>query len=311
MATVTVHALGAGHLTIPERFFVTPFDPEAKTTVPSLSFLIQHKSINGKATRIVFDLGMRRDLKLYPEVLQGHLASRGPISTEPDVVASLAEGGLKQTDIDYVIFSHVHYDHVGFPKDFTSPQTKFLVGNGALDLLSGKTQLNLGKHMVFESDLLDPERTVELPQPDDASEKSDYSWKPLSLFPHAIDFFNDGSVYIINAPGHLPGHINLLCRISSNPTKFVCLAGDACHDIRLFRREKDIATWTDDEGRYCCIHVDIAQTKETLSRLYEASTEGLGLEGEKDKAQVEVIFAHDFAWEEQAKMDGRFWPGKL
>lgn len=311
MATVTVHALGAGHLTIPERFFVTPFDPEAKTTVPSLSFLVQHKNANGKITRIVFDLGMRRDLKLYPEVLQGHLSSRGPISTEPDVVASLAKGGLKQTDIDYVIFSHVHYDHVGLPKDFTNPETRFLVGNGALDLLSGKTQLNLGKHMVFESDLLDPERTVELPSPEDTSVKSDYSWKPLSSFPHAIDFFNDGSVYIVNSPGHLPGHINLLCRISSNPTKFVCLAGDACHDIRLFRRERDIATWTDDEGRYCCIHVDIAQTKETLSRLYEASSEGLALEGEREKAHVEVIFAHDFAWEEQARKEGRFWPGKL
>lgn len=311
MATVTVHALGAGHLTIPERFFVTPFDPEAKTTVPSLSFLVQHKNANGKVTRIVFDLGMRRDLKLYPEVLQGHLSSRGPISTEPDVVASLAKGGLKQTDIDYVIFSHVHYDHVGLPKDFTNPETRFLVGNGALDLLSGKTQLNLGKHMVFESDLLDPERTVELPSPEDTSVKSDYSWTPLSSFPRAIDFFNDGSVYIVDSPGHLPGHINLLCRISSNPTKFVCLAGDACHDIRLFRRERDIATWTDDEGRYCCIHVDIAQTKETLSRLYEASSDGLALEGEREKAHVEVIFAHDFAWEEQARKEGRFWPGKL
>lgn len=311
MATVTVHALSAGHLTIAERFFVTPFDPEAKKTVPSLSFLVQHKSIDGKITRIVFDLGMRRDLNLYPVVLQNHLSSRGPVSTEPDVVASLAKGGLGQTEIDYVIFSHVHYDHVGLPKDFTNPQTKFIVGHGALDLLSGKTQHDLGTHMVFESDLLDLKRTVELPSPDDTSGESKYSWKPLSPFPHAIDFFNDGSVYVINAPGHLPGHINLLCRISQNPTKFVCLAGDACHDVRLFTREKDIATWTDDEGRYCCIHVDIEKTKETLARLYASSNEGLEIEGEKDPAQVEVIFAHDFAWEEKARKEGRFLPGKL
>ncbi|KEF61410.1 uncharacterized protein A1O9_02976 [Exophiala aquamarina CBS 119918] len=311
MATVTVHALGAGHLTIPERFFVTPFDPEAKRTVPSLSFLVQHKGADGKVSRIVFDLGMRRDLNLYPEVLRDHLSSRGPISTDPDVVASLAKGGISQTEIDYVIFSHVHYDHVGLPKDFTSPQTKFVVGHGALDLLSGKTQLNLGKHMVFESDLLDAQRTVELPSPDGSNEESSHAWKSLSSFPRAIDFFKDGSVYIINAPGHLPGHINLLCRISQNPTKFVCLAGDACHDIRLFTREKDIATWTDDEGRYCCIHVDIAKTKETLANLYAASNEGLELGGEKDKAQVEVIFAHDFAWEEKARKEDRFFPGKL
>lgn len=29
------------------------------------------------------------------------------MSTEPDVIKSLAKGGLKPEDIDYVIFSHV------------------------------------------------------------------------------------------------------------------------------------------------------------------------------------------------------------
>jgi len=311
MATVTVHALGAGHLTIAERFFITPSDPEAKKTVPSLSFLVQHKGVDGKITRIVFDLGMRRDLNLYPPVLQNHISSRGPVSTDPDVVASLAKGGICQTEIDYVIFSHVHYDHVGLPKDFTNPQTRFIVGHGAIDLLSGKTQHDLGTHMVFEADLLDPKRTVELPAPEGGNKASGYSWTSLSPFPYVIDFFKDGSVYIVNAPGHLPGHINLLCRISQNPTKFVCLAGDACHDIRLFTGEKDIATWTDEAGRYCCIHVDIPKTKETLANLYTAAVEGLEIPGGKGNAQVEVIFAHDFAWEEKARKENRFLPGKI
>lgn len=318
MATVSVHALSTGHITIPERFFVAPADPHAKRTVPSLSFLVQHKHADsGKVTRIVFDLGMRRDLNLYPTALRDHLASRGPISTQPDAVASLAAGGLGVNDIDYVMFSHVHYDHVGLPRDFTNFKTKFIVGNGALDLLSGKTELNLGKHMVFESDLLPTERTIELPPPDDVERKRQLhndlhlSWDRLGPFPHAIDVFQDGSVYIVNAPGHLPGHINLVCRIARQPSKFICLAGDSCHDIRLLTGERDIATWTDETGRYCCMHVDIPRSKETLARLYAASNDGLRLDGEEEPGEFEVVFAHDFEWEERAKKEGKFWPGSL
>ena len=310
MATVTVHALSTGHITIPERFFVVPADPVARRTVPSLSFLIQHNNVEtGKLTRIVFDLGMRRDLTLYPPELTSHLATRGPVSTRPDVVASLAAGGLTVEDIDFVIFSHVHYDHIGLPKDFSNEKTRFIVGNGALDLLSGKTQLNLGKHMVFEPDLLPSDRTIELPDP--ATDDSRFKWQPFSTFPEVIDFFQDGSVYIVNAPGHLPGHINLLCRISTQPTKFVCLAGDACHDGRLLTGECDIATWTDETGRFCCMHVDIPRSKETLARLYAASKDGVKIDGEDQAAEVEVVFAHNYAWEEDAKQKGKFWPGEL
>ncbi|EXJ79780.1 hypothetical protein A1O3_08064 [Capronia epimyces CBS 606.96] len=311
MNTVSVHALSTGHITIPERFFVTPADPVAKRTVPSLSFLIQHTDgETGKLTRLVFDLGMRRDLNLYPTALRDHLASRGPISTHPDVVASLAAGGLGVDDIDYVVFSHVHYDHVGFPRDFSNPKTKFIVGHGVLDLLSGKTQHDLGKHMVFEPDLLPSDRTTELPPPN-AEHHDRFSWERLASFPQAIDLFKDGTVYIVNAPGHLPGHINLLCKTSNQPAKFVCLAGDACHDVRLLTGERDIATWTDETGRHCCMHVDIPSSKETLARLHAASKHGIQLEGEDSPAQVEIVLAHDWAWEREAKQKGKFWPGRL
>jgi hypothetical protein len=107
-ATVQVHALSAGHLTLPEKFFVYPASETSRKTVPSLAFLIQHcNSDTGKVTRIVFDLGLRRDIQRYSKDIQRHASTRQPVSTDPDVVKSLAAGGLGADDIDFVIYSHV------------------------------------------------------------------------------------------------------------------------------------------------------------------------------------------------------------
>lgn len=107
-ATVQVHALSAGHLTLPEKYFVHPASETSRKTVPSLAFLIQHcNSDTGKVTRIVFDLGLRRDIQRYSKDIQRHASTREPISTDPDVVKSLAAGGLGADDIDFVIYSHV------------------------------------------------------------------------------------------------------------------------------------------------------------------------------------------------------------
>ena len=72
-----------------------------------MAFLIQHKNQTGRVTRILFDLGLRRDLKRYPPPIQKHTENRRPIETSPDVVQNLARGGLTPSDIDYIIFSHV------------------------------------------------------------------------------------------------------------------------------------------------------------------------------------------------------------
>ena len=105
---VQVYALQAGHLTLPERFFVHPASDTARKTVPSLSFLIQHQNIEtNKTTRIVIDLGLRRNVERYPEPIQKHISTRQPLSTDPDVTQSLAAGGFTPDDIDFVIYTHV------------------------------------------------------------------------------------------------------------------------------------------------------------------------------------------------------------
>ena len=105
---VQVHALQAGHLTLPERFFVHPASDTARKTVPSLSFLIQHQDVEtNHNTRILLDLGIRRNVERYPEPIQKHISTRQPLTTDPDVTKSLAAAGFTPDDIDFVIYTHV------------------------------------------------------------------------------------------------------------------------------------------------------------------------------------------------------------
>jgi hypothetical protein len=115
-AVVSVHALSTGHFTLPEHQFIYPIPKDARKRVPSLAFLVQHHHRGtGKVTRIVFDLGLRKDVKRYAGPIQKHIETRQPLNTCPDVVESLAKGGLRPVDIDFVIYSHVSWQSQSFP----------------------------------------------------------------------------------------------------------------------------------------------------------------------------------------------------
>lgn len=200
----------------------------------------------------------------------------------------------------------VHWDHVGEPRDFA--RSTFVVGHGSLDVLQGKSAELRGNHSHFESDLLDLSRTIELPDPKAktpfltngnsvASAHFTSQWCALGDLPSVLDIFQDGSLYVVNAPGHLPGHINLLAHVDDvDGRKWVYLAGDACHDRRIIRGEKEIGEWHDVHGHRCCIHADRAGAEETIERIRALERQG-----------VEVIFAHDVEWENDPKNTHRFF----
>ena len=116
-------------------------------------------------------------------------------------------------------------------------------------------------------------------------------WKPLGPFPHTLDLVGDGSIYVVSAPGHLPGHINLLCRVS--PTKWIYLGGDTFHDRKMLTGEKWITTYPDESGsgRSCCIHIDKEAAQRSLERVGELVS---GAEGRS--YDVETVVAHDVVW---------------
>lgn len=333
---VTVSALDAGHLTLPEALFVTDAEPGKRATVPSLAFLIQHPSSppgrpQSEVTNLVFDLGIKRDLSGYAPPQEAHIKDRQPIITDPDCAASLRRGDNldPSTDVDLVLLSHVHWDHVGTPSDFAS--AAFVVGSGTLDLLrNGAGPLYPAD--IFNDDELPAARTAELPRvvdatPDrgDAEEYAEprhtapaatatsllpraaktWTWRPLAAFPAALDFFGDGSLWVIDAPGHLYGHVNALARVG--PARYVYLGGDCCHDPRILRGEKGIATYDDGRGGTRSVHVHTGVARRTLDRIGEF-VRARGMDG-VGTVDVEVVVAHDAEW--RAANRARFWPGRL
>ncbi|KAL3488061.1 beta-lactamase-like protein [Aspergillus germanicus] len=299
---IKLSLLPSGSLTLPTRFFCADKSTSTeRLLVPSMSFLLQHPS--GK--KIVFDLGIRRNLDEYPASIQPHLVTRQPIYTVPDVCDSLRQGGLNPAEIDAVILSHVHYDHVGTPSAFSNAM--FIVGNGTRGLLQNGMAYHSAAH--FEADLLPDGRTVELPLPPplppalelpspvtipDLHRVVDgvqHAWRPLNPFPNAIDLFGDGSFYIVDSPGHLVGHLNVLAKVRDD--HWVYLAGDACHHPRLLTGEAEMAEW-EENGALVCIHENKKLAEETLRRIRRARNEGTEVEG--DTGTVEVVLAHDAEW---------------
>jgi glyoxylase-like metal-dependent hydrolase (beta-lactamase superfamily II) len=282
--TVTASALNGGTFNIPLNVFISDALETDRSLVPTLSFLVAHDDNHGQRTNILFDLGLRRNVEDYIEPVRKHIQYRQPMKTLPDVRQSLVDGGVNTSDIAHVIISHVHWDHTGTPADY--PQAQFWVGSGALEVLKN----GLGSHMShshFESELFSGLNVKEFPKPPPEGERGD-GWEKLGKF-WVYDFKGDGSVLVVDAPGHLPGHVNLLARLA--PKRWIYLVGDACHERRLLTGEKEIAEWRDSEGRLCCIHADKKAAEATLARIRD-----LQAAAEQSGFELEVILAHGMDW---------------
>ncbi|KAK1230351.1 hypothetical protein PQX77_006561 [Marasmius sp. AFHP31] len=278
-----VSALEGGLIDLQSAIFLDNAEPEEVITTPSLAFLLHH-SKNGKT--FVFDLGIRKDWENYPPAAVKWAREVFPCNVQQDALESLEKGGRSPSEVDFVCLSHVHFDHVGDTRPFT--KATFLVGSGAKSLVSPGYPAD--PDSGYASDLLPEGRTNFLDMSD---------WKPLGPFPRALDFFGDGSLYITDAAGHLPGHINVVVRTSPDGG-WLLLGGDSAHNWRLVTGESKIAVGRPGFAGGCA-HLDHQAATENLARM-RAFTK---------LPRTRIILGHDEPWYKVNKDGPAFWPGKI
>ena len=125
--------------------------------------------------------------------------------------------------IDDIIWSHSHWDHMGSPYLFPkSTNLCYGKGTGIFPAYPATPGSNLSA-ADFEG-----RNCVEI------------ECNQLKIGPfNGHDFYGDGSLYLLDCPGHWPGHMCALAR--TTPDTFLFLGGDICHFAGDFRPSETIS----------------------------------------------------------------------
>ncbi|KAJ7032680.1 hypothetical protein C8F04DRAFT_1235266 [Mycena alexandri] len=183
---------------------------------PIFTFLITHTA---SGRRVLFDLGARKDLEnTTPAIAEDVRSGLIVMPIARDFVEQLGDYGVQAESISAAIWSHAHFDHIGDVSRFPA-STDLVFG----DATPRKTRPSHPQAMLMESDLTG-RKLVPIAFDDSSLQIGGFK---------AHDYFGDGSLYLLDVPGHLSGHICALTRVT--PTSFCFLGGDAAHHVGMIR----------------------------------------------------------------------------
>jgi len=119
----------------------------------------------------------------------------------------LAMRGLAPEDLDFVVMSHLHTDHVGGLREVESAK-KVLVNDVEWECAHDRAN-----HLVYDEKFWS------------GIDVETYHMRDSGIGPvgKSFDLFGDGTVELVNLPGHTPGLAGALVR---NNGKNLLLAGD-------------------------------------------------------------------------------------
>ena len=135
----------------------------------------------------------------------GHGMATPNVAPKVSLVDQLAQLKLTPDQIKYVGISHYHGDHVGQAASF--PKATLLIGKGDWDELTSAKPRE-GANPAPLANWVKGESKVE-------------------AVPLDKDVFGDGSVIMLNTPGHTPGHHSLLVKLPQMGA--VVISGDLMH----------------------------------------------------------------------------------
>ncbi len=199
---VQIYALDCGRIAFTDT---APFADDGAFNGVARDFVDPCYLIRHPDGDLLWDLGLPDAVAEMPEGMR--IEALNATATVPvTLVSQLAALGLAPADIDFIAVSHSHGDHVGNAALFAGTATWIVNADEHAHMFSDAARASDGFSMYAP---LEQARTQMIE----------------SGARH--DVFGDGSVVIIPAPGHTPGHAVLLVR-SANAGDLL-LTGDMFH----------------------------------------------------------------------------------
>jgi glyoxylase-like metal-dependent hydrolase (beta-lactamase superfamily II) len=186
--TVEVHIINTTtDIVVPAWAFVQPVQKGHETmNMPTFAFLIENKKLD---KRFMFDLGCRKDWWNHSPAAHASIKNGIPgLKIDKSINEVLKEGGVDDTRINGVVWSHWHWDHTGDISLFPTSADLY-VGPGFKEAFMPGYPGKKDSPML-ESDFKG--RNVH--------EVSFDPSKKIGDFPY-FDVFGDGSFYLLDVPG--------------------------------------------------------------------------------------------------------------
>lgn len=217
-----VRFYSAGYCTGP-GFIANRNLPKTVMKFPAPFVLIEHP-VQGL---ILFDTGYHprfyKATETFPEILYAKLTPCF-VDDEQSAMAQLNSEKIAPQQIDHLIVSHFHADHVAGAADF--PQAQLHCHLSGWQFMMRANRLNRVRKGYLRTLL-----------PDTFADGANFvNQFPLSVSTvlghastvddlHAVDLFGDQTIYLVDLPGHAAGQVGMLLRLS---TSWLMLLADAC-----------------------------------------------------------------------------------
>lgn len=196
---VRLYTFDCGHIEMRDLSLFTQGDEyDGRTNQASvMCFLVRHPKGD-----LLWDAGLPASLKDAGE--EGVVAGAFGLKMVTTIEEQLGELGLGVDDVDYLSISHSHFDHLGDSGRFA----------GATFLIDKDERAHM-----FRDEARADEQTFPLYAALEEAETIEFDGD--------YDVFGDGTVTILDMPGHTPGHKTLLLQLDNSGA--VLLSGDLYH----------------------------------------------------------------------------------